>query len=70
MTIEPLTGPSGLTCAWLTDALKDAGHAGAALPDVTIEEIRTGEMMLVMLERSCEAIRRLDTFGAIDQAAA
>jgi len=43
VSIEPLTGPSGLTRAWLTDALHGAGHQDVEIQDVSLEEIGTGQ---------------------------
>lgn len=43
MSIPPLTGPSGLTSAWLTDALREVGHEGVDVKEVSLEEIGTGQ---------------------------
>lgn len=43
MSIHPLTGASGLTSAWLTEALHDAGHESGEVVGVSLEEIGTGQ---------------------------
>jgi aminoglycoside/choline kinase family phosphotransferase len=43
VSVNPLTGPWGLTSEWLTDALEQAGHHGVRVTDVSVEEIGTGQ---------------------------
>jgi hypothetical protein len=43
MTVTPLTGPSDLTSAWLTGALREAGHQGVHVRDVSLNETGTGQ---------------------------
>jgi aminoglycoside phosphotransferase (APT) family kinase protein len=43
MSVDPPDGPAGLTAAWLTAALRQAGYPGAQIADAVVTEIGTGQ---------------------------